>query len=94
MPDLFLPEVPSVAPSKRRSLVRDACGCLHQQMFFWGCDARHPDGNLLIRHGLTRIARCESGEEDNALIHRSAPVTQHNARRIRLTLDSPKNCGC
>ena len=66
MPDLFLPEVPSVAPSKRRSLVRDACGCLHQQMFFWGCDARHPDGNLLIRHGLTRIARCESGGEGSS----------------------------
>jgi len=45
-------------------------------------------------HAAAFKGRAWPGEEDNALIHRSAPVTQHNARRIRLTLDSPKNCGC
>jgi len=28
-------------------------------MFFWGCDARHPQGNLLSHTGLQRIARSE-----------------------------------
>ncbi len=58
-----LPIIPSLAPSRRRSLVRDACGCLQQQMFFWGCDARHREGNLLTRFGLKRLARKESASE-------------------------------
>lgn len=66
MPDLSHLQVPSVAASRRRSLVRDVCGCLQQQMFFWGCDAGHRDGNLLVRFGLTRIARRESGGEGSS----------------------------
>jgi len=56
---------PIASPWRLRSLVRDACACLHQQMFFWGCDARHREGTLLIRPGLRRIARCESGGDGN-----------------------------
>jgi len=46
---------PSV--SRLRSLVRDVCRHLQQQMIYWGWDARHPDGNLLVRFGMQRIGR-------------------------------------
>jgi hypothetical protein len=32
----------------------DAARGLAQQMVWWGHDVRHPDGNLLVRHGMTR----------------------------------------
>ena len=57
---------PTVAASRRRSLVRDACGCLQQQMFFWGCDARHRSGNLLSGFGLMRIARTKNASEGSS----------------------------
>ncbi len=43
--------------SRRRSLVRDLADALRQQMYFWGCDVRHPSGNLLAQVGMERIAR-------------------------------------
>jgi len=43
------------SPSRLRRLVCDACACLHQQMFFRDCNARHREGNLLVRHGLTSL---------------------------------------
>lgn len=57
---------PPATPSRRRSLVRDACGCLQQQMFFWGCDARHREGNLLVRFGMTRLGREENTGEGSS----------------------------
>ncbi len=45
-------------PSSRyRALVRDLADALRQQMYFWGCDVRHPSGNLLARFGMERLAR-------------------------------------
>jgi hypothetical protein len=44
-------------PSQTRALVRDLAGFLTQQMFYWGCDARQRDGNLLVRLGADRVAR-------------------------------------
>ncbi len=50
--------LPSRYPSSRgRSLLRDVEQALGQQMYFWGCDADHPQGNLLVRSGMERIAR-------------------------------------
>ncbi len=43
--------------SQVRALVRDLAGLMTQQMFFWGCDAQHHHGNLLVRLGAQRIAR-------------------------------------
>ena len=43
--------------SQVRALVRDLSGMLIQQMFFWGCDAQHAGGNLLVRLGGQRLAR-------------------------------------
>lgn len=52
--------------SRRRALLRDVADGLMQQMFFWGCDARHPGGNLLGRHGLTRLPRAATGGEGSS----------------------------
>jgi hypothetical protein len=60
----FLPHFS--APSRRRSLARDAARGLVQQMFFWGCDASHPEGNLLVRAGLQRLAREEPHGEGSS----------------------------
>ncbi len=49
--------------SRMRGLIRDLTDGLAQQMFFWGRDVAHPDGNGLIRAGLQRIARVETGGE-------------------------------
>ncbi len=43
--------------SQVRALVSDRAGMLMQQMFFWGCDAQHREGNLLVRVGAERLAR-------------------------------------
>jgi hypothetical protein len=51
------------SPSRLRGLLRDLTDGLAQQMFFWGRDVAHPDGNGLVRAGLQRIARTEVGGE-------------------------------
>lgn len=38
--------------------------------------------------------RSRPGAEDNALIHRSAPVLSANTPRLRLCIDLPADCGC
>ncbi len=43
--------------SHSRALISDAAGFLRQQMYFWGCDVRHAEGNLLLRYGMLRIER-------------------------------------
>lgn len=35
-------------------------------MFFWGCDVRHPEGSLLSRVGMDRLARSERSEEGSS----------------------------
>lgn len=67
--------------SRRRSLARDVAQGLVQQMFFWGCDARHPAGNLLERAGLERIAREDirgEGSSRYAMAWRSGVVELHS----------------
>lgn len=39
---------------KLRVVLRDFAALLEQQMFFWGQDVKHPDGNLLCRYGFER----------------------------------------
>lgn len=56
----------NIPVSRLRSLVRDVSRGLGQQMFFWGCDVRHPGGNLLTRAGMERIARRERGGEGSS----------------------------
>lgn len=40
--------------SRLGGLLRDLTAGLKQQMFFWGKDVVHPDGNLLVRQGFTK----------------------------------------
>jgi len=37
------------------ALLRDFTVALGQQLYFWGCDIKHPDGNLLCQFGLERV---------------------------------------
>ena len=53
--------------SRLRGLIRDLTDGLAQQMYLWGRDVRHPDGNALVRAGLQRIARIESNGEGTSL---------------------------
>jgi hypothetical protein len=59
--------------SRVRGLIRDLTDGLAQQMFFWGRDVAHPDGNGLVRAGLQRIARVESGGEGTSRYRLAAP---------------------
>lgn len=40
--------------SRLGGLLRDLTAGLTQQMFFWGKDVVHPDGNLLVRQGFAK----------------------------------------
>lgn len=40
--------------SRLGGLLRDLTAGLKQQMFFWGKDVVHPDGNLLVRQGFSK----------------------------------------
>jgi hypothetical protein len=53
--------------SRVRGLIRDLTDGLAQQMYLWGRDVRHPDGNALVRAGMQRIARIESSGEGTSL---------------------------
>jgi hypothetical protein len=56
------------APDSRlRGLIRDLTDGLAQQMYLWGRDVRHPDGNALVRAGLQRIARIDNEGEGTSL---------------------------
>lgn len=56
------------APESRvRGLIRDLTDGLAQQMYLWGRDVRHADGNALVRSGMQRIARLDSGGEGTSL---------------------------
>jgi len=52
--------------SRTRSLLRDLANGIGQQMFFWGCDVRHAQGNLLVRAGMQRLARLEARGEGSS----------------------------
>lgn len=75
---------PSVAPPPRsqvRALVRDLAGMLLQQMFFWGRDAQHAGGNLLVRLGAQRLARehqCGEGSSRYRFAWKSGTVELHS----------------
>lgn len=45
-------------------------------------------------HAAIFSGRAHPGGEENALIHRSAPVLFTNATRLRLCIDLPGDCGC
>jgi hypothetical protein len=56
------------APDSRlRGLIRDLTDGLAQQMYLWGRDVRHPEGNALLRSGLQRIARIDNEGEGTSL---------------------------
>jgi len=42
------------APVSPATLLRDYTDALAQQMFYWGRDVVHPEGNLLVAHGFER----------------------------------------
>lgn len=62
----FLKRPSGRAGSQARSLLRDLADGLAQQMIFWGQDVKHPGGNLLVRAGMTRIARERVGQEGSS----------------------------
>lgn len=37
--------------------LRDVATCLYLQMYYWGRDVLHPDGNLLVEYGFRRYAK-------------------------------------
>ena len=53
----MISEYPTQPASRRRSLVGDLCKGVTQSMGFWGCDARYPDGNLLVASGFERLEK-------------------------------------
>ena len=57
----------SIPDSRLRGLIRDLTDGLAQQMYLWGRDVRHPDGNALVRAGLQRIARIDNEGEGTSL---------------------------
>lgn len=61
MPASCLPEKPSAPPGTSRQrlrlTLRDAARAFYCQMYYWGRDVLHPDGNLLVRYGFTKIPR-------------------------------------
>jgi len=57
----------SIPDSRLRGLIRDLTDGLAQQMFLWGRDVHHPEGNALLRSGMQRIARTETGGEGTSL---------------------------
>lgn len=61
-----------VPVSRQRAVVADTCACLAQQMIFWGCDARHPAGNLLVRFGMERVRCSEAESREGSSIYRVA----------------------
>lgn len=48
------PDSPTLSHSVILGLTRDFSAALGQQMFFWGRDVVHADGNLLCLHGFER----------------------------------------
>lgn len=52
--------------SRKRALLSDFGAGLAQQMILWGCDARYPGGNLLVRMGMERLAREEVSQEGSS----------------------------
>jgi len=58
--------------SRKRSLLRDIANGIGQHMFFWGCDVRHPQGNLLVRSGMQRLAREETAGGEGSSRYRIA----------------------
>ncbi|MBK1881470.1 hypothetical protein JIN85_03525 [Luteolibacter pohnpeiensis] len=44
------------SPLIRTGLLRDFTAALRQQMYFWGHDVMHPDGNLLVKRGMVKTA--------------------------------------
>ena len=57
----------STPDSRVRGLIRDLTDGLAQQMYLWGRDVRHPDGNALVRAGLQRIAPIDNDGEGTSL---------------------------
>lgn len=54
-PDLVPASAQAAPPASRVSgLLRDLTCGLRQQMYFWGRDVKHPDGNLLLAAGLEK----------------------------------------
>lgn len=52
--------------SRRRSLLRDVTEGMKQQMYFWGCDAGHVGGNLLVKLGMERCVRASAHGEGSS----------------------------
>lgn len=49
--------IPVPHRSQLRVALRDAAKAAYCQMYYWGRDVLHPDGNLLVRFGFERIAK-------------------------------------
>lgn len=52
--------------SRRRAVLSDLGAALAQQMVYWGCDAKHPDGNVLVHMGMERRETDQSAGEGSS----------------------------
>lgn len=75
---------PAVATSSRPSppwrfperLVSRGTKLLTQQCWYWGCDVRRPEGNLLLEYGFTRTRPPEGVEGSTSYVFELTPGTQ------------------
>ncbi len=66
-----LAPIPRVTTPRLRALLRDVTELLGQQMYFWGRDVIHPQGNLLCKHGFAR--KKSEGLEGTSCYRKSLP---------------------
>jgi hypothetical protein len=57
-------------------LMRRGTQLLDQQSWYWGCDVRRPQGNLLLEYGFTRSRLPENVRGSSRYVLESAPGTQ------------------
>ena len=68
-----------MSTSRAIGLLNDFSKALGQQLFFWGCDVVHPDGNLLCEFGFEKYRRNGvSGSSCYRVTHDSDVVELHS----------------
>lgn len=57
-------------------LVARGTALLKQQCWYWGCDIRRPEGNLLLAHGFARVRPPEGFDGSSCYALEPMPITQ------------------
>ncbi len=83
-------ENPQISKARSAALLRDLAVGLKQQMFFWGKDVLHPQGNLLVRNGFTkRASEGLQGTSCYGMDWRNGRIELHGACAGWYSLDQP-----